>query len=117
MGAHTVNEITKMLDSLRDEYAARDEREIREQSQAEQREREQRAAREQRERAAREAAQRAEQERSRNELLSRARHYLATLVKDSREGRWFNDFARHFKTREDAAIEVVRAQDELERVL
>ncbi|MFO0563542.1 MAG: hypothetical protein U0269_36295 [Polyangiales bacterium] len=117
MGALTVNDITKLLDSLRDEYSARDERESREKSLTEQREREQRAAAEQHERAAREATQRAERERERAELLTRARHYLATLVPDSREGRWFSDFAKHYSTREDAAIEVVRAQDELERVL
>lgn len=112
-----MNDITKMLDSLRDEYAAVDERESREKSLAERQQQAARAQREQREAEAREAALCQARERERAELLSRARHYLATLVTDSREGRWFNDFAAHFKTREDAAIEVVRAQDELERVL
>ena len=100
------NDIARMLDSLRDEYAERDQREA--------------AERAQRERAHAQAqaqAQQAQREQARAAMLSRARHYLATLVAESKEGRWFEDFARHYATREDAAIEVIRAQDELERVL
>ena len=43
--------------------------------------------------------------------------YLATLDPNTREGRWFDDFAAHYASREDAAVEVLRAQDELDRSL
>ena len=93
------DDIDRMLASLRDEYAERDQREA--------------AAHAQQAR----AHAHAQRERERAALLSRARRYLATLVAQSKEGRRFEDFARHYATREDAAIEVIRAQDELERAL
>lgn len=101
-----INDIDRMLDSLRDEYAERDQREA-----------DERTRRDQALVRAQSQAQQAQRERDRAAMLDRARHYLATLVAESKEGRWFDDFARHYATREDAAIEVIRAQDELERVL
>ncbi len=94
-----MNPIDRMLASLREEYSARDARESRERSAAIDRERALAA------------------ERDRAALSQRAKRYLATLDPTTREGRWFDDFATHYASREDAAVEVLRAQDELDRSL
>ncbi len=94
-----MNAIDRMLASLREEYAARDARESDDRAQ----------------RIARESALAAERERA--ALSQRAKRYLATLDPNAREGRWFDDFATHYASREDAAVEVLRAQDELDRSL
>lgn len=86
-----MNDIDRMLASLREEYAARDARESHERALA--------------------------AERERAALSQRAKRYLATLDPNTREGRWFDDFATHYASREDAAVEVLRAQDELDRSL
>jgi hypothetical protein len=63
-----------------------------------------------------EDAQRAQRERASAER-ERASAYLRGLAAGSKEALWFEDFARHFASREAAAIEVVRAGDELEQTL
>jgi hypothetical protein len=80
--------IERMLLELSDEYRAKDAEDAR---------REQRA--------------RASVERE------RASAYLRGLAPGSKEALWFEDFARHFASREAAAVEVVRAGDELEQTL
>lgn len=92
---NTLDPIERMLLELSDEYRAKDAEDAR---------------REQRARAS------VERERASAER-ERASAYLRGLAPGSKEALWFEDFARHFASREAAAIEVVRAGDELEQTL
>ncbi|MBL8683129.1 MAG: hypothetical protein JNK05_28435 [Myxococcales bacterium] len=95
-------DIDRLLDEVRAEYRAADARE----------EADRRAREEQAKRAANE--QRASEERALREV---AKAYLRDLDPKSATGQWFASFATHYATREDAALEVVRAERELDRGL
>lgn len=94
------HDIDRLLDEVRAEYRAADQRA----------ESDRRAREEQAKRAANE--QREREERALREV---ARAYLRDLDPKSATGQWFANFATHYSTREDAALEVVRAQRELDR--
>ncbi len=95
-------DIDRLLGDLGEEYRVRDAREA--------------AERRAREEGARRAAsdQRAREEGA---MRAKARAYLAELDPKSPTGQWFSSFATHYATREDAALEVIRAESELERGL